>query len=236
MPADSSRAWVAGPRQPVLEDGAVHVWRADLAAVSDDVGDSLSDDERARAERFASARDGERWRRGRGLLRVLLGRYLRREPGSLRFAVGEHGKPALAGDDASPTHAANAAHMSFNISHSGALALYAFSATGAVGVDVEVARRAIDEVAVAARTLGKPAAERLQALDPAARRREFLSAWTRHEAELKCLGTGIGGAAAAPPEPRALWVLELAVGQNAAAAVACERAPSQLRRWRWPGA
>ncbi len=226
MPAAASRAWATGPRRPVLDDGSVHVWQADLAAVSDDVAESLSRDERARAERLVSARDRERWRRARGLLRTLLGSYLQREPNSLRFDVGEHGKPALAGD---------AARLSFNMSHSGALALYAFSHAGAVGVDVELARRPIDEVAIAARTLGEAAASRLQALEQPARQREFLHAWARHEAELKCLGTGLG-AAAAPPELRALWVLELAVGENAAAAVACERAPSELRRWRWPSA
>jgi len=216
------------------------VWRADLAAVSGEVAESLSGDERARAERFLSTRDAERWRRARGLLRALLGRYLQREPSSLRFAVGEHGKPALAPDAddapaASSSASASSPRLLFNMSHSGPLALFAFSGTAAVGVDVEVARRAIDEVAVAARALDAAAAARLQALDPPARQREFLRAWARHEAELKCLGTGIG-AAAAPPELRALWVLELAVGENAAAAVACERAPSELRRWRWPSA
>ena len=53
------------------------------------------------------------------------------------------------------------------MSHSGRLALYAFSDAGAVGVDVEVARRPIDELAIAARTLGATEAQRLEALDPA---------------------------------------------------------------------
>ena len=41
--------------------------------------------------------------------------------------------------------------LCFNLSHSGASALYAFAADGPVGVDVEVARRPLDAVALAAR-------------------------------------------------------------------------------------
>jgi 4'-phosphopantetheinyl transferase len=231
-------AWTCGPSHPLLAHGAVHVWRADLDAVSDDVGELLSGDERARAERFASARDAERWRRSRGLLRELLGRHLQREPASLRFAVGEHGKPALADgargasarENGAPASPADALGLSFNMSHSAHLALYAFSRAGAVGVDVEVARHAIDEVAIASRTLGAAAARRLQALEPPDRRREFLRAWARHEAQLKCLGVGIGGAAAAEHE---LWVVELEMPPDVAAALAAERPARELCRWEW---
>ncbi len=248
MHTTTESAWAPGPLHPLLAKGAVHVWRADLTAVSGDAGELLSSNERARAERFVSAHDGERWRRARGLLRALLGRYLQREPGSLRFVVGEHGKPALADDDGSPLASAHqepaqrqreraqtgrTSGLSFNMSHSGSLALYAFSDAGAVGVDVEIARRPIDELAIATRTFGKITAERLRALDPAARQREFLRAWARHEAGLKCLGTGLGGAAASA-ELRALRVIELDVGEDVAAAVACELAPSELCRWLWP--
>ncbi len=60
-----------------------------------------------------------------------------------------------------------------------------------MGVDVEVGRRSVEEIAVARSWLGAAQARRLEALDPAIRRREFLRAWTRHEAQLKCLGVGI---------------------------------------------
>jgi 4'-phosphopantetheinyl transferase len=239
MTADTRDTWAAGPLRPQLVDGAVHVWRADLTTVADGLAELLCSDERARAERFVNERDGELWGRSRGLLRALLGRYLLQEPASLRFLVGEHGKPALVEDpDGSPaaaprssTETSRAPRLSFNMSHSGRLALYAFSYAGAVGVDVEVARRPIDEVAIALRTLGAAEAQRLQALDPPARRREFLGAWARHEAELKCLGVGIGGGAA--DAERGLWVVELEIGPDVAAAVAAERPALELRCWEW---
>ena len=81
----------------------MHVWRADLAAVSPELGELLCKEELARAGRILNKPDGELWRRSRGLLRALLGRYLQLEPSSLRFTAGEHGKPALLLDgNASP--------------------------------------------------------------------------------------------------------------------------------------
>ena len=188
MRATTGASWAPGPPRPLLAEGAVHVWRAELTSLAPELGELLCEEERTRAERILNKHEGELWRRSRGLLRELLGRYLQLEPALLRFIVGEHGKPTLTGANSLP----------FNMSHSGELALYAFSDAGAVGVDVEVARRPVDEVAIAARMLGVGVARRLQALDPATRRREFLRAWAGHEAELKCLGVGIGEAGAAP--------------------------------------
>jgi phosphopantetheinyl transferase len=139
--------------------------------------------------------------------------------------VGSDGKPGLAG---SPS-------LQFNLSHSGSVALYALSAAGPVGVDVE-ARPASshrrDELALAARALGAGEAARLARLDPGARRREFLRAWTRHEAALKCSGSATAG------EPA--WVAELDLAasnpgvEGLAAAVALAQAPLQLRCYHWP--
>jgi 4'-phosphopantetheinyl transferase len=224
MPASAKDVWAPGPQRPRLAPGAVHVWRADLTKLSPGLAELLSEDERGRGERILNKREGELWRRSRGLLRELLGRYLELEPASLRFAVGEHGKPALDHDP-----------LPFNMSHSGQLALYAFSDAGAVGVDVEVVRRPIDEVAIAARMLGKGEADRLQTLDPDSRRREFLRAWARHEAELKCLGVGVGGDdAQAEHAERKPSVLDLELGSSAGAAVATEHDAHELRCWDWP--
>jgi hypothetical protein len=52
----------------------LHVWGADLDAVSDEVIELLSGDERVRAERMLSARKAQRWSRAAGVLRELLGR------------------------------------------------------------------------------------------------------------------------------------------------------------------
>jgi len=239
MPATAQGAWAPGPLHPLLAPDAVHVWRADLTAVTDELCELLCGEERSRAERVLRERNRELWQRSRGLLRELLGRYLQRDPRALRFTTGRQGKPALAqdaGQAATPPRRSSTgpARVSFNLSHSEGLALYAFAETGAVGVDVEVARRPVAEVAIAARTFGPAEARRLEGLDPAIRQREFRRAWVRHEAELKCLGVGLGGADARGEVPRP-WIAQLDMGPSAEGAVAAECLAAELSCWQWRG-
>jgi len=221
MPLSAEPTWAPGPARPALADGAVHVWRVDLTTVTDSVAELPCGEERARAERLLNERDGRLWMRSRGVLRALLGRYLQEDPRTLRFSTGAHGKPQLR------QHG-----LSFNLAHSDRLALYAITQTGAVGVDVEVERRPVKEVAVAERTFGPAEARRLATLDPADRAREFRRLWVRHEARLKCRGTGIAGAASGASAGE-LWIAELDVGALAAAAVAADPPPRALCTWDW---
>ena len=78
---------------------------------------TLTADERQRAERYVFEKDRTHFVVARGLLRVLLGRYLRQDPPHLRFIYGPHGKPALATDTGGVA-------LRFNVSHSHGLALY----------------------------------------------------------------------------------------------------------------
>jgi phosphopantetheinyl transferase len=116
-------------------EDSVHVWRADLAAIGDRPEQLLSDEERARAARILPERKRILWARSRGMLRALLGRYLERDPRSLDFVLGPHGKPALASAEHAP-----ATDLRFNLSHSGGLVLIAVTAKRELGVDIERAR------------------------------------------------------------------------------------------------
>jgi 4'-phosphopantetheinyl transferase len=194
--------------------------------VGDELGGLLCDEERERAERLLGERDRWRWIGCRGVLRALLARYLGLDPRVLEFSLGEHGKPMLA--------TAGAKLLHFNLSHSGDLALYAVSGERAVGIDVEVTRRQVDELAIAARVLGEAEAARLGAIDPETRTREFLRAWVAHEAAVKCRGTGLGRRSEDSPAA-GLWTAELDVGPGAAAAVVAEERPSELCLWEWRG-
>jgi 4'-phosphopantetheinyl transferase len=220
-PPSADRAWAQAPPELEIAANALHVWRADLLAVEEELLGSLSAAELERAGRILSARERRLWRGARAILRALLGRYVACDPGSLRFGSGPYGKPSLLGAPA---------ELRFNVSHSGALALYAFSASGAVGVDVEVSRRRSDVLRVAARVLGAGEARRIGELDESRREHEFLRAWVRHEARLKCAGTGIGNRARIGAEP---WIAELEPAPGAAAAVAAAHPVSELRCWDW---
>ena len=219
--------WEPGPAHPQLTADCVEVWRANLAVGGDGLRELLSDGERERAARYVRGEDGVRWARARGTLRALLARYTDADPRAMRFAEGPHGKPQLAERGKAPTA------LRFNLSHSGDVLLVAVALDREIGVDVELPRHTTDHVAVARRILGDEEAERLRALDPPEREREFLRAWVRWEAILKCHGTGIGGAEIphTGPDP---WVCELDVEPPAAAALAVEDGPCTVCCWQWP--
>jgi len=236
-PQDSGAgSWTAGPREPMLGPAGIDVWRVDLSASGERALGALSAQELERAERIAGPLEQRLWSRSRGVLRDLLGHYLKADPGSLELAVGSHGKPRLGGRW-------GGCGLHFNLSHSGELALYAFTTCGAVGVDVQVLREPSrsaqgNRAALAARVFGAEETARLEKLGPQSRERELLRLWTRHEAELKLRGTGIGAARGedraggeAHAEP---WIVELDIGRRAVAALASECDPTrELRLWEW---
>ncbi len=222
--------WEPGPLAPMLWPGCLHVWRVDLPTVGDRLVELLSEDECERAQRIVGARQRRLWSGSRGVLRALLGRYLQRDPRTVRFQTGAHGKPSL-------HEPRGGGGLSFNLSHSRTLALYAFGESRPVGVDVQLlrapdSRSTNDYVALARRTFGEERARRLHELEPERREREFLRLWTRYEAELKRLGSGIGGGQRGV-DPDTPWIAELELGARAAAAVACAEEPSELLLWDW---
>ncbi|HEY2480199.1 MAG TPA: 4'-phosphopantetheinyl transferase superfamily protein [Solirubrobacterales bacterium] len=143
-----------------------------------------------------------------GLHDVLAG-YLGGE--DVALAEGPGGKPRLA---------RGPERLSFNLSHSGALALVAIAPGGVeIGVDVERLRPRRDLVRLAARRLPEDDAAAIAAAEPDAREAAFYAAWTRHEARVKCTGTGLAGP---PPGPEVV-AHQLPIDAGYAAAVAVSR-------------
>jgi 4'-phosphopantetheinyl transferase len=225
-------SWRPGPLRPRLGPGDLHVWRADLAGVSDGILELLTEEESERSDRLAAVRARHPWPRSRGVLRALLGRYLDIDPRGLRLSTSANGKPELL--DTHGPREGFPASLSFNLSHSGEIALYAFSTIGAVGIDVELARREIDAVALARRALSPDEATRIAALAKGARETAFLRAWSRQEAILKCSGAGLTGGLTTA-QPSMSWWTELDVGPGAGATVAVVEAPRDLFCWAWTG-
>jgi 4'-phosphopantetheinyl transferase len=219
-------SWLPQPaRHPDLRGDAAHVWLADLDEIADNSLSILSRNELERAERLLDPRVRTRWTSARRLLRELIGGYLRVPPKSLRFEVGAHGKPALVPFQG---HLQTPPALAFNLSHSGPLALYAFTCSGQVGVDVQLPRTQLDELALAGRHFGEEHAGRLAELEPQARQAAFLRAWTNYEATLKWRGTGISATPREEPRP---WLGELDLGRGGAAALALDEEPEALCCW-----
>ncbi len=141
----------------------------------------LDDQERARAARFVFERDSRRYVAAHAALRRLLGQRLDRAPEALRFESGPFGKPRLLGEPG----------CAFSLSHSGDHALVALAGQGEIGVDLEQLRPLPDVDALARQCLAERELFHFDATPSAERELSFLRAWTRKEACLKALGTGL---------------------------------------------
>ena len=116
------------PRDPRLKNGHVDVWCVSLdmePSVLSGFHPMLSEDERRKASRFRFKNMKARYVAARGVLRSIIAAYLDARPGDLAFQYGRYGKPALAG-------AFSDAEITFNMSHSHGMALYAVSFGNAV--------------------------------------------------------------------------------------------------------
>jgi 4'-phosphopantetheinyl transferase len=178
-PALGTRAPVGRSFFPTPAPGEVHVYTGDLDAQPAD-GSALSDDQCERAARFRFDRDRRRFVAGRSALRSLIASYLDVLPAEVMFDYGPQGKPFLSG-----------ATLSFNVSHSGGCAVYAFSSGVEIGVDVEILDHARYDDGVAERFFSPSEVATLQALSQAVRADAFLRCWTRKEAFIKARGEGL---------------------------------------------
>jgi 4'-phosphopantetheinyl transferase len=253
--SDENQTWHVPPEEVALPANEVHVWRASLTGENSDQSEHsrfsslqrlLSVEERERAGKFYFERDRQNWTIAHGILRILLARYLATDPHSLRFETNAYGKPLLA----SPH---SAAHLHFNLSHSGRLALYAFAFARQVGVDVEYMRSGIDYEELARYHFSRHEYAALQSLPAAQREEAFFLCWSRKEAYIKARGKGVSiplkqfDVSLTPGEPTTLlgsredplapaqWSLHaLAPGTDYAGALAVEGFGWRLSRWQYP--
>ena len=153
-------------------------------------------------------------------LRRVLSRYLDVNPAEIQLTSDERGKPRLQADPD---------RLSFNLSHSGEIALVAVSRGREVGVDVERERPGRDLVAIAERALTPEDAAAVRGAGEDERTRVFYALWTRHEARLKCLGVGLTGTPTWPVPSVAVENLPVDLGYAAALAVSGDAVP--IRCW-----
>ncbi len=211
--------WCPSPSELALSSNEVHVWRAFLEQPTEHVrqlASVLSASERSRAERFHFERDRRRFTVGRGVLRVILGRYTGIEPGQVRFRYGLYGKPYLAEE-------LERSVLRFNLAHSHALALYAFACGREIGVDLDRVRPMPDAEQIAAQFFSARENRALQALPQAQKLEAFFNCWTRKEAYLKASSEGLA---------RSLDTFDVSlVPGEAARLLYVEGQPEEIDRW-----
>nr|VFJ67924.1 MAG: 4'-phosphopantetheinyl transferase [Candidatus Kentron sp. FW] len=197
--------WPDPPRDPSLPENEVHIWRLPLIAPETRIRalrETLDEQELRRADRFRFSQHRRHFIVARGGLRVLLGRYLQRPPEQIDFEYNQYGKPFLKDTDIGhceqkmPDHAgtgdSGTGAIEFNLSHSGEIALYAFSLNRRVGIDIEWAGRKInDSEQIITRFFSPREVEVLSGLPAHLDKTVFLACWTRKEAYIKALGKGL---------------------------------------------
>lgn len=228
----------------------VHLWRADLALSEralESLRAALCGEERRRAQRFRFDRHRRRFAAARGILRDVLSRYLDAAAGELVFAYGQHGKPSLA-------HPAGTG-LRFNLSHTGTVALIAVSRGRELGVDIERVNPHTECMRLAERFFSPGEAAVLGRLPGAQRPAAFFEGWTRKEAYIKAIGSGLAlplrsfSVGLGPYEAARLldvesdaqecqrWgMADVDAGDGVKAAVVAAGRGWSLRRWQWvPG-
>lgn len=170
-----------------LASGEVHLWLAKITAPAAQYEHDwplLSADEKQRAKRLVQVESQQKFVMTRGILRQLLANYLNLPANEIGFDYGAKGKPSVCAKQ-------NAAHLAFNVSDSGDYALFAFTLSGNVGVDIEKINPKLNFFEIATRYFSNTECEALQKLPQALQNQAFFQAWTAKEAILKGLGLGL---------------------------------------------
>ena len=171
-----------GPARLALRE--VQVWGIWLSGSDASLAyyrSTLSSEELQRAERFRFENLRHSYTRSRGSLRLLLAHYLGRPPNEIELICQPKGKPILR----------DSSRIDFNASHSGQMAVYAFTVGCELGVDVEQLRKLDEPESIAARFFSTAEASELLSLTPEQRVPAFFRCWTRKEAYVKAIGDGL---------------------------------------------
>jgi 4'-phosphopantetheinyl transferase len=187
------------------------VHRVDVRDVDDH--SSLSSDEIERAASFTRPGQGRAWAASRVALRRVLASALNTSPEALSFRRGDRGMLVLEG---APSD------LWFNLAHTGDVALVAVCLGAPVGVDVELVRSIPNLVDVAQRVLRPASCAAIADTTPDDRVSRFYREWVRHEARLKCRGTGIVEPEDDDGRVNDLSIVDIEVGAGYAAAVAVQ--------------
>jgi 4'-phosphopantetheinyl transferase len=151
----------------------------ELAGSYRDLEKCLGKEEQARAARFLHETDRATYTSCHAMLRLILGRRLEKDPRQISFLTGAYNKPRLECD---PVY--------FNITHTGKAFAIVVSESCETGIDMESVSRTMNFNGIIKNFFSVTESEFILK-DPAESSSMFFMLWTRKEALLKALGTGI---------------------------------------------
>jgi 4'-phosphopantetheinyl transferase len=203
-------SWNSPPLHLTLDLGEIHVWRVSLAQTESCLQylqQTLSSDERTKADRFVFPKDRSQFIVSRGALRAILSRYVNITSHILRFDYNPYGKPSLIVAQGGNT-------LRFNLSHSRGMALIAITKNRDIGVDIESINPNFSCLEIAEKFFSPLENSVLRSLPEHLQATAFFTCWTRKEAYIKAVGKGLSiplnqfDVSLAPGEPAALLNVE----------------------------
>jgi 4'-phosphopantetheinyl transferase len=208
----------------------------------DQLRQMLSPDEKERARLFRFDEHRNSFIVSRGLLRIILGKWIGAESLAIRFIYSSRGKPAVP----------NSHRVRFNLSHSGDFVVYALAMGQELGVDVELIRPVENMEDMAQHSFSAEECRELSTVPHDRRTKAFFDCWTRKEAFIKAIGHGLlypldrFQVTLLPDEPAGFvsingrpgsetqWSLhDVSPVKEYAAALAVERRSSRIRAWKF---
>lgn len=227
-----------------LNKNEVHIWRAKYSFTSKQIKNFLtllSDDENKKAFNFYFQSDRNNYIASRAILRLILSRYIHTHPKVINFYYNYYGKPFILD-----------ANISFNISHSNELAVFAFSINSMVGIDVEYIHDGFNEMEIAEKFFSLSEINELKSVPQNQRKEAFFNCWTSKEAYIKAKGLSIStpldsfDVSLLPWEPVKIlirgdnndeennWYLQrINIGKGYSSSIALQKRPSSFKLWEW---
>jgi 4'-phosphopantetheinyl transferase len=178
----------AAAGQPAIMPGEVHLWRVQPERITNPALLKqylalLTDEEKARQERYRFPQHRHQFLVTRALVRTVLSRYADVDPADWRFETNAYGRPEIAVATAQP--------LRFNLSHTRGMAICGVTLEYDIGVDVENVDRRTPVLNLASRYFSPSEVADLFALPPERQSAAFFDYWTLKESYIKAKGKGL---------------------------------------------
>ena len=245
-----SPSFVTPPPRLMLGTDEIHIWVAVLeqpVSRLQRLAETLSGEERIKADHFHFERDRRYYTARRGILRAILGSYLNVDSSLLTFRLGKYRKPELSGTFGN-------GRIHFNVSYCDWIAVFAFTRDREIGVDIEFLHDISGMEQIVERLFSARENELFRSLGEDQKREAFFKGWTCKEAFIKAVGEGLfrpldrfdvsllpGGPTKLlrvegdAGEARAWSIQDLKPVPNCVGALAVKAHRFEIKYWRWEG-
>ena len=172
-----------------LSRGEVHLWHLS----TDDAKQQgwlarydhlLTNEDRARQQKFVFEKDRDQFLIARAFLRTTLSRYSHQKPADWQFQVNKFGKPSIVNGPAD-------SGIRFNLSHCAGLIICGVTIGCEIGVDCENIDRRLEIEQLAPRVFSTSEQQFLASRPASEQKETFFRFWTLKEAYIKARGIGM---------------------------------------------